>query len=150
VVGDLAFNGSQIGKINLKGNKRLTKIEANAFKGLQSLRELDLSSTSIENLPVVGLGEVETLRIEDTPSMKVIPSIYDLENLKVARLTYPFHCCAFKYPEQHNPERHAQYEEKIKRACRDGTFAVDTGQAENRRRKRWFLDDYDPDALVYL
>jgi hypothetical protein len=39
VVGDLAFNGSQIGKINLKGNKRLTKIEANAFKGLQSLRE---------------------------------------------------------------------------------------------------------------
>jgi thyroid stimulating hormone receptor len=153
VVGDLAFNGSQIGKINLKGNKRLTKIEANAFKGLQSLRELqqfdgyrDLSSTSIENLPVVGLGEVETLRIEDTPSMKVIPSIYDLENLKVARLTYPFHCCAFKYPEQHNPERHAQYEEKIKRACRDGTFAVDTGQAENRRRKRWFLDDYDPDA----
>ncbi|RZC41038.1 thyrotropin receptor-like, partial [Asbolus verrucosus] len=127
IVEDLAFNGSQIGKLNLRANKRLTKIEPNAFKGLQSLRELDLSGTSIENLPVSGLGELETLRIEDTPSMKVIPSIYDLE-----------------YPEQHNPERHAQYEEKIKRACQDGTFAVDTGQfTANRRRKR-FQDDYDP------
>ncbi|EFA07460.2 follicle-stimulating hormone receptor isoform X2 [Tribolium castaneum] len=150
VVEDLAFNGSQIGKLNLGGNKRLKKLEPNAFKGLQSLRELDLSSTSIENLPVVGLGEIETLRIEDTPSMKVIPSIYDLENLKVAKLTHPFHCCAFKYPEQHNPERHAQYEETTKRACKESTVAVDTGQPDggNKRTKRWFQDDYDPSLNV--
>ncbi|XP_063918827.1 lutropin-choriogonadotropic hormone receptor-like isoform X2 [Zophobas morio] len=147
VVEDLAFNGSQIGKLNLRGNKRLTKIESNGFKGLQSLRELDLSGTSIEKLPIVGLGELETLRIEDTPSMKVIPSIYDLEHLKVARLTHPFHCCAFKYPEQHDPQRHAQYQEKIKKMCQDGTFAVDTGQTtEHKRRKRWFHEDYDSES----
>lgn len=89
--------------------------------------------------------------------MKTVPSIYDLEvkeqqlnanspnisstfsyvylqNLKVAKLTHPFHCCAFKYPEQHNPQRHAQHEEKIKRGCQGGAFSIDTGQARRRRR----------------
>lgn len=62
----------------------------------------------------------------------------------MARLTHPFHCCAFKYPEQHDPQRHAQYQEKFKKACKDGASALDTGQpVKSKRRKRWFHDYYD-------
>lgn len=38
----------------------------------------DLSETSIESLPPgMNLNELEILKIEKTPTMKVIPSIYD-------------------------------------------------------------------------
>lgn len=107
-----------------------------------------MSQTSIENLPTIGLNEIESLRIENTPAMKTIPSIYDLsvnilhkhlffyfrnvnkivllKNLRVAKLTHPFHCCAFKYPEQHNPLKHAQYQEKYRKLCKE--YKMDTGQ----------------------
>ncbi|KAL3285469.1 hypothetical protein HHI36_000001 [Cryptolaemus montrouzieri] len=134
-VENFAFNGSEIGKLNLRGNRRLTTLKPNAFKGMRSLRELDLSDTSIDSLPAAGLGEMETLRIERTPSMKVIPSIYDLESLKVAKLTHPFHCCAFKYPEQHNPSRYAQIAEELKRFCQQNK-EIDTGQITSKIRKK--------------
>lgn len=71
--------------------------------------------------------------------MKVIPSIYDLESLKVARLTHPFHCCAFKYPKRHNPSRYAQISEELKRYC-EQYKDLDTGQfvpkaAKTRKRR---------------
>lgn len=31
-----------------------------------------------------------------------------LQNLRFAWLTHPFHCCAFKFPQRHDPYRHAQ------------------------------------------
>ncbi|XP_044744562.1 lutropin-choriogonadotropic hormone receptor [Coccinella septempunctata] len=127
VVENYAFNGSEIGKLNLRGNRRLKTLEVDAFKGTRSLIELDLSETSIEELPAKGLDGIEILRIENTPSMKVIPSIYDLENLKVARLTHSFHCCAFKYPKRHNPSRYAEISGELKRYCEQHKD-LDTGQ----------------------
>lgn len=43
----------------------------------------DLSSTAIKILPVDGLAEIEVLKVQDTTSLKVFPSIY---NFKVSIL----------------------------------------------------------------
>ncbi|KAK9887281.1 hypothetical protein WA026_021590 [Henosepilachna vigintioctopunctata] len=145
IVENFAFNGSEIGKLNLRRNRRLTTLEPDAFKGMRSLRELDLSETSIDSLPAVGLDSVEILRIEETSSMRLIPSIYDLKSLKVARLTHAFHCCAFKYPEQHNPSRYAQVAEEHRRTCQQYQD-LDTGQflpkiAKIRKKRLAFKDN---------
>nr|CAH7750301.1 unnamed protein product [Callosobruchus chinensis] len=103
----------------MHSNYRLTEIKEFAFKGLRSLRILDLSQSSIKQLPTEGLQDLETLRIEGTPTMQTIPSIYDLKNLRAAKLTHSFHCCAFRYPAQHDPEKHAQYEENMKKICEE-------------------------------
>nr|CAH7750310.1 unnamed protein product [Callosobruchus chinensis] len=76
---DHAFNGSQIAELSMHSNYRLTEIKEFAFKGLRSLRILDLSQSSIKQLPTEGLQDLETLRIEGTPTMQTIPSIYDLK-----------------------------------------------------------------------
>ncbi|KAF5270798.1 hypothetical protein FQR65_LT05417 [Abscondita terminalis] len=125
---DYAFNGSHIASLSLKGNIKLRQIQPYAFKGLYSLQQLDMSGTSINNLPTIGISEIEVLKVENTPTMKTIPSIYELKNLKEAHLTHPFHCCAFKYPEQHDPKGYAQYQETIKAACESAIPALDTGQ----------------------
>lgn len=36
----------------------------------------DLSNTAVTSLPTAGLEQIETLKIEKTPSLKYIPSIY--------------------------------------------------------------------------
>ncbi|KAF4524095.1 hypothetical protein B566_EDAN007678 [Ephemera danica] len=74
-----AFNGSDCAKLSLKGNKALSKLSLNAFAGLRSLRDLDLSETAITQLPTTGLEELEYLRIEDTQSLKEIPSVYSFK-----------------------------------------------------------------------
>nr|XP_022902610.1 follicle-stimulating hormone receptor-like [Onthophagus taurus] len=117
---NFAFNGSQIANLNLKGNINLKDLHKNSFAGLKSLRRLDLSETSIKSLPVNGLEELEKLKIANTPTLKIIPSIHDFPHLQEAYLTHHFHCCAFKYPEQHNPERHAQFEQQLQEQCKDG------------------------------
>lgn len=33
--------------------------------------------------------------------------------MKEAYLTHPFHCCAFKHPSQHDPQRHAQQKKDL-------------------------------------
>ncbi|CAH2014451.1 unnamed protein product [Acanthoscelides obtectus] len=119
VIEDHAFNGSQIAELSMHSNYKLTEINELAFKGLKSLRILDLSQSAIKKLPTEGLEDLETLKIEDTPTMQTIPSIYDLKNLRAAKLTHSFHCCAFRYPAQHDPERHAQYEENMKKICEE-------------------------------
>ncbi|XP_024081064.1 lutropin-choriogonadotropic hormone receptor-like isoform X2 [Cimex lectularius] len=113
-----AFNGSEISKLSLKGNKELSDIAVSAFQGLKSLREIDLSDTSLSYLPVLGLEELEILNLENTKTLRTIPSIYDLKNLKKALLTYSFHCCAFQYPAKHNPKRHKVYIEQLNRFCK--------------------------------
>ncbi|XP_054262380.1 follicle-stimulating hormone receptor-like isoform X2 [Macrosteles quadrilineatus] len=117
-----AFNGSEIGKISFRGNRELTDLSPDAFNGLSSLRDLDLSETSITYLPTIGLETLEMLRLTDTYTLKTIPSIYDLKSLQKAELTYSFHCCAFKYPARHDPARHARHQKYIatmQERCKD-------------------------------
>lgn len=95
-----AFNGSNISKLILKRNPRLTSIHDDAFEGLENLRTLDLSDTSITKLPTKGLQGLEILRLQGIHSLKVIPSIYDFHGIKEAYMTYSYHCCAFRLPHE--------------------------------------------------
>lgn len=70
-----------------------------------------MSSTAIEKLPTDGLQELEILIIQNTHSLKQIPSLYFFKNLRFAYLTHSFHCCAFKFPKRHDKEL---YEKKLK------------------------------------
>ncbi|XP_039753282.1 lutropin-choriogonadotropic hormone receptor-like isoform X1 [Pararge aegeria] len=108
-----AFKNSQISKLSFKGNTKLKRLDDLAFAGNLVLRQLDLSNTGVTYLPTKGLENLETLKIEKTPSLKYIPSIYDFRNLREAFLTHHFHCCAFQFPERHNPARHKLYETQL-------------------------------------
>ncbi|XP_050350774.1 lutropin-choriogonadotropic hormone receptor-like [Nymphalis io] len=108
-----AFKNSQISKLSFKGNTKLKKLDDMAFAGNLLLRQLDLSNTAITSLPTKGLEKLQILRIEKTPSLKYIPSIYEFQHLEKAFLTHHFHCCAFAFPERHNPARHALYETQL-------------------------------------
>ncbi|XP_015790702.1 leucine-rich repeat-containing G-protein coupled receptor 4-like isoform X2 [Tetranychus urticae] len=116
-----AFLGSHIAKLSLKGNRRLVTIDDEAFVGLRNLAKLDLSETSITRLPTKGLEEVEVIKIVDTFTLKVFPSVFNFKNLKEAQLTYPYHCCAFKFPATHDPKEFASRVFEERRNCRQGT-----------------------------
>ncbi|XP_058466993.1 thyrotropin receptor isoform X2 [Malaya genurostris] len=103
-----AFTGSELAKLSLKLNFKLKHIHQRAFVGIQNIRELDLSSTAIEDMPSDGLNDLEILRIQNTHSLKTIPSVYNFKNLQTAYLTHSFHCCAFKFPARHDPSGHQQ------------------------------------------
>ena len=64
---------------NFKGNRQLSDLDVEAFAGLSSLQRLDLSQTAVQQLPTVGLGELEILRLVDTKSLKKIPSVYNYQ-----------------------------------------------------------------------
>ncbi|XP_071453555.1 lutropin-choriogonadotropic hormone receptor-like [Hetaerina americana] len=128
-----AFNGSEIAKLSLKGNRALTTLSPEAFAGLQSLREIDLSMTSITQLPTMGLEELDVLRLVDTTTLKVIPSVYSFKHLQEAWLTYSFHCCAFQFPARHNPKRHALHQAYLAR-IRETCNETAAGSSRGRRR----------------
>ncbi|XP_026851242.1 lutropin-choriogonadotropic hormone receptor isoform X3 [Drosophila persimilis] len=107
-VDDSAFFGSKIAKLSLKDNRKLSEMHPNAFHGIIDITELDLSSTALVGLPSAGLQTIEALYIQNTHTLKTIPSIYNFRNLQRAYLTHSFHCCAFQFPSRHDPERHAQ------------------------------------------
>ncbi|CAG9863166.1 unnamed protein product [Phyllotreta striolata] len=120
VVEEAAFAGSEIANLSLKGNFRLRLLHKRAFAGLQSLRYIDLSGTAITFLPIEGLREIDTLKIQNTKSLKVFPSVFNFQFLKEAWLTYPYHCCAFKFPRTHNPweyEKHVRFIKELQSAC---------------------------------
>ncbi|XP_035212697.1 lutropin-choriogonadotropic hormone receptor-like isoform X2 [Stegodyphus dumicola] len=104
VIEDWSFHDSQIAKLSLKGNRNLRLITEDAFTGLKNLRSLDLSETSIRMLPTRGLSSLETLKITDTFAMRKFPSVLHFPEIKEAHLTYPYHCCAFKFPITHDPK----------------------------------------------
>ncbi|KAK3863821.1 hypothetical protein Pcinc_030443, partial [Petrolisthes cinctipes] len=108
-----AFAGSEIGKLSLKGNVELRNLHPEAFKGIESLRELDLSETSITSLPTLGLTNLEVLHLERTPTLKVFPSVYSFKSIQKANLTYPYHCCAFQFPEQHDPKQYQEFQRRM-------------------------------------
>ncbi|XP_017304405.1 lutropin-choriogonadotropic hormone receptor-like, partial [Diaphorina citri] len=104
--------------------------------------KLDLSDTSITHLPTLGLDSIETLLLENTFTLKTIPSIYDFKKLHTAHLTYSFHCCAFQFPEKHDPHKHAQYQSLMKQiAASCGGQDVQLPHSVVRRE---FGDIYDP------
>lgn len=39
----------------------------------------DISNSAIQGLPVEGLKDIEMLKIEGTPTMQTIPSIYEFQ-----------------------------------------------------------------------
>ncbi|XP_017785098.1 PREDICTED: lutropin-choriogonadotropic hormone receptor-like [Nicrophorus vespilloides] len=115
-----AFYGSEIAKLSFKGNLRLVNLHSRAFAGLQSLRDIDLSSTAIESIPVEGMHEIDVLKVRDTHTLKVFPSVYNFQNIKEAWLTYPYHCCAFKFPDTHDPRKfdeHQLFVQQLKAMC---------------------------------
>ncbi|XP_055853615.1 lutropin-choriogonadotropic hormone receptor isoform X2 [Episyrphus balteatus] len=112
---DSAFSGSEIAKLSFSGNRMLVTISPTAFDGIMNIQELDLSGTSLSGLPSHGLNNLEILRIQNTESLRTIPSIYNFQNLQEAWLTHSFHCCAFQFPSTHDPIRHAQNLLEIKR-----------------------------------
>ncbi|XP_026816863.1 lutropin-choriogonadotropic hormone receptor-like isoform X1 [Rhopalosiphum maidis] len=101
VIENWAFNGSEIAKLSLRGNY-LDFLSEHSFDGILNLRTLDLSHSSMKVLPTSGLKSLEVLRVENAPSMTVIPSVYLFGNLKEAYLTYSFHCCSFQFPAKHD------------------------------------------------
>ncbi|XP_050505903.1 lutropin-choriogonadotropic hormone receptor-like isoform X2 [Diabrotica virgifera virgifera] len=119
-------------QVQMHHNPQLRTLGINAFSGIKSLWSLDLSRTSITRLPSEGLQELETLKIEATHTMQTIPSIYDLGKLTSAKLTHSFHCCAFRYPEQHDPSKHAQYTENLKKICE---LANSDSNVSSRKRR---------------
>lgn len=83
----------------------------------------DLSQTSIKKLPTLGLQDLEILKLENTFTLKEFPSVYNFKNIKEARLTYPYHCCAFKFPATHDPKEFAKYQDMFKKDM-EKRFAV--------------------------
>ncbi|KAJ2949325.1 hypothetical protein O0L34_g6278 [Tuta absoluta] len=108
-----SFKNAQIAKLSFRGNTLLKHLDERAFEGNLFIKELDLSNTAITNLPTLGLENLQVLKVDKTPSLKYIPSIYDFQNLQKAILTHHFHCCAFAFPEIHDPERHASYQARV-------------------------------------
>nr|QGA72530.1 follicle-stimulating hormone receptor-like protein [Rhynchophorus ferrugineus] len=143
---DYAFNGSEIGKLHITGNPKLTELGEFAFGGIRNLRELDLSQTSITILPDVGLELLEKLKIRDTPSLHIIPSLYDMQGLRTAKLTHHFHCCAFKYPQEHNPTKHAAYQTSMRQACIKNQIMDKTKELTKMKRSIRY-PNYDQDQF---
>ncbi|XP_023035497.1 follicle-stimulating hormone receptor [Drosophila willistoni] len=129
-IDDSAFYGSKIAKLYLRDNRKLNKLHPNAFYGIIDITELDLSRTSLVSLPSVGLQTIEALYITNTNTLKTIPSIYNFQNLQRAYLTHSFHCCAFQFPSRHDPQRHAQRMEEIKKWREDCNANRKKGQVK--------------------
>ncbi|XP_063877779.1 LOW QUALITY PROTEIN: follicle-stimulating hormone receptor-like [Scylla paramamosain] len=138
-----AFKGSEIDKLSMKGNLELTNLHPLAFQGIKSLTTLDLSSTAITRLPTEGLGGLETLILTGTHDLKIFPSVYSFQHITTAHLTYPYHCCAFKYPRLHDPAEHRKHEEFLRKMEKEFCVDVTSPTPKNshvgagwRRRRR--------------
>uniref|UniRef100_A0A3B4BW68 Thyrotropin receptor n=1 Tax=Pygocentrus nattereri TaxID=42514 RepID=A0A3B4BW68_PYGNA len=89
-----AFNGTKLDILILKNNRNLQIIHRDAFRGAAGPTVLDVSSTALETLPSVGMQSVQKLVAHSAFSLKRLPPLKILENLREAQLTYPSHCCA--------------------------------------------------------
>ncbi|XP_048258817.1 thyrotropin receptor-like [Haliotis rufescens] len=119
-VEDSAFSGAQIAKLEFRNNPHLSHMGERAFVGIRDLISLNLSKTSITNLPTEGLENIEEINVEDTPTLKTFPPVLTFSSMKVARLYYAHHCCAFQHPEKQDPElwrRVKEFQEKLKKEC---------------------------------
>ncbi|UYV81763.1 TSHR [Cordylochernes scorpioides] len=111
---------------SLKGNRLLKVIETTAFVGLRNLRKLDLSETSITYLPTRGLEQLEILKIVDTFTLKKFPSVLHFAQIREAHLTYPYHCCAFRFPQTHDPDNYRTFKGRLAHCGHTTTEQPDT------------------------
>lgn len=89
----------------------------------------DLSNTAVGKIPHEGLHTLERLRIQNTHSLKVIPSLLNFRDLQEAFLTHSFHCCAFKYPARHDPKYFAERQRQmmiIQKQCAESSSTKST------------------------
>uniref|UniRef100_H2M2W7 Thyrotropin receptor n=1 Tax=Oryzias latipes TaxID=8090 RepID=H2M2W7_ORYLA len=91
-----AFNGTKMHRLSLKGNKQLTHISGDAFVGSSELVVLDISETAISSLPDNIISGLKKLLAESAYHLKILPPPQQFAKLRLAKLTYPSHCCAFK------------------------------------------------------
>uniref|UniRef100_A0A3P9IUP7 Thyrotropin receptor n=1 Tax=Oryzias latipes TaxID=8090 RepID=A0A3P9IUP7_ORYLA len=79
-----------------KCNKQLTHISGDAFVGSSELVVLDISETAISSLPDNIISGLKKLLAESAYHLKILPPPQQFAKLRLAKLTYPSHCCAFK------------------------------------------------------
>ncbi|KAL1415187.1 hypothetical protein MTO96_006862 [Rhipicephalus appendiculatus] len=133
--GSLEGYAATLRALHLNSLLKLCYIEPGVFDNLHELREmrithsglrevpymhdlnpstyigmLDLSETSLTKLPTRGLESLEVLELRDAPALREFPSVYHFRFIRVAHLTYPYHCCAFQFPETHDPEEHSRFQ----------------------------------------
>lgn len=86
----------------------------------------DLSSTSIESLPTVGLADIKTLVLQDVWSLRTFPHVLSLASVAEAKLTYPQHCCAFSHPEKQNRSAWEAFQRRVAQECASTVQATST------------------------
>ncbi|EPB74068.1 leucine Rich repeat-containing domain protein [Ancylostoma ceylanicum] len=147
-----AFSGSNFLKLALNGNEELTDLSSDAFKGITELHHLDLSDTSISQLPIIGLKNLKTLALKNVPTLKKLPPVLSFTHLETAHFTYPHHCCLFKYVDDVVEGENGLYKNNAKeihhRICKER-------ETHRSRRQQWLRDadelldlgDEDPPAF---
>ncbi|XP_024290906.1 lutropin-choriogonadotropic hormone receptor-like [Oncorhynchus tshawytscha] len=115
-----AFNGTNLDKLILKGNRYLRNIHEDAFEGASGPMMLDISSTALHTLPRRGLGHLKVLIARSTPYLKTLPPLESLLELEVAEVTYPSHCCAFHtWRRKHREKVVLALSPNLRRLCDD-------------------------------
>ncbi|XP_061914379.1 lutropin-choriogonadotropic hormone receptor-like isoform X1 [Entelurus aequoreus] len=94
-VNPFAFNGTNLGRLDLSHNRCLRKLPEDAFRGATGPMYLDVSSTALSLLPQTGLQQVKQLKATSAFALKRLPPLDTLAKLEKADITYPSHCCAF-------------------------------------------------------
>ncbi|XP_062374271.1 follicle-stimulating hormone receptor [Sardina pilchardus] len=89
-----AFNGTNMGRLSLRGNQKLSLIHRDAFLGADGLNTLDISYTNVDALPEAILRTIKFLVATSVYSMRMLPRVELFANLTQVNLTYPSHCCA--------------------------------------------------------
>ena len=77
-------------------------------------------------LPTDGLQTLRNLTILQTNSLQTFPSVLDMGEMVVARLTYPQHCCAFDHPEIQNITRYEEFVKVMEAECSTSNSTVTT------------------------
>lgn len=74
------------------------------------------------------------MRLSEVYPLKVFPSVFHFKYIKQAYLTYPYHCCAFKFPATHDPEefsRHLAFKENMEKMyCKNNPSTTSATKSE--------------------
>jgi hypothetical protein len=61
------------------------------------------------------MDEHKANNVYKTAVQFIVSSLFVFQYLRVAWLTYPYHCCAFQFPATHHPEEFAKHEVSSRR-----------------------------------
>uniref|UniRef100_A0A914Y1P1 G-protein coupled receptors family 1 profile domain-containing protein n=1 Tax=Panagrolaimus superbus TaxID=310955 RepID=A0A914Y1P1_9BILA len=117
-----AFAQSKFVSLYLNDNHELATMSLLAFADISELHQLDLSETSISELPVIGLKDIKHLILKNVPTLKKLPPVLAFNNLNKAEFTYPYHCCFFKHASRdyavgQGSQYSSHYKEIQQRSC---------------------------------